>query len=77
MQQSYIGTNWPVMHVAANADGTYLAIAGRRGLILYDMQLKKWRVFGDVTQERQVQCVALLWIGKIVVVCNYREATKS
>ncbi|CAM6095693.1 unnamed protein product [Calypogeia fissa] len=75
--QSYISMNWPVMHVAANSDGTYLAIAGRRGLILYDMQLKKWRVFGDVTQERQVQCVALLWLGKIVVVCNYKEATKS
>ncbi|BBN10730.1 RAB6A-GEF complex partner protein 1 [Marchantia polymorpha subsp. ruderalis] len=74
---SYIGVNWPVLHVAANEDGTYLAIAGRRGVILYDMQLKKWRVFGDVTQERQVQCVGLLWVGKIVVVCNYRESSKS
>ncbi|KAF2291149.1 hypothetical protein GH714_020367 [Hevea brasiliensis] len=39
---SYISQNWPVQHVAASKDGMYLAIAGLHGLILYDMQLKKW-----------------------------------
>ncbi|XP_027350147.1 RAB6A-GEF complex partner protein 1-like isoform X2 [Abrus precatorius] len=68
---SYISQNWPVQHVAASQDGMYLAVAGLHGLILYDIRLKRWRVFGDVTQEQKIQCKGLLWLGKIVVVCNY------
>ncbi|CAL5340003.1 unnamed protein product [Camellia sinensis] len=48
----------------------YLAVAGLRGLFLYDIRLKKWRVFGDITQEQKIQCKGLLWLWKIVVVCN-------
>lgn len=72
---SYMSQNWPVLHVAASKDGMYLAVAGLHGLILYDMRLKKWRVFGDVTQEQKIQCRGLLWLGKIVVVCNFIESS--
>ncbi|EEF50564.1 guanine nucleotide exchange factor subunit RIC1 [Ricinus communis] len=72
---SYISQNWPVQHVAASKDGMYLAVAGLHGLILYDMRLKKWRVFGDITQEQKIQCKGLLWLGKIVVVCNYIDSS--
>ncbi|XP_052193499.1 uncharacterized protein LOC127801965 isoform X2 [Diospyros lotus] len=68
---SYISQNWPVMHVAASKDGMYLAVAGLHGLILYDIRSKKWRVFGDITQEQKIQCNGLLWMGKIIVLCNY------
>lgn len=74
---SYISNNWPVLHVAASKDGMYLAVAGLHGLILYDIRLKKWRVFGDITQEQKIQCRGLLWLGKIVVVCNYIESSNS
>lgn len=74
--QSYISQNWPVMHVAASKDGTHLAIAGQRGLILYDFRSKKWRVFGDVMQEQRISCRGLLWLGKIVVICNYNDTSK-
>ncbi|XP_059651371.1 uncharacterized protein LOC132298981 [Cornus florida] len=72
---SYISQNWPVLHVAASKDGMYLAVAGLHGLILYDIRLKKWRVFGDITQEQKIECKGLLWLGKIVVVCNYINAS--
>ncbi|KAL7121417.1 hypothetical protein ACP275_02G180800 [Erythranthe tilingii] len=74
---SYISQNWPVLHVAASRDGMYLAVAGRHGLILYDIRLKRWRVFGDITQEQQIQCQGLLWLGKIVVVCNYVDSSNT
>ncbi|XP_062156067.1 uncharacterized protein LOC133863927 isoform X1 [Alnus glutinosa] len=74
---SYISQNWPVQHVAASKDGMYLAVAGLHGLILYDIRLKKWRVFGDVTQEQKIQCKGLLWVGKIVVVCNYIDSSNT
>ncbi|KAK1558924.1 hypothetical protein Q3G72_008345 [Acer saccharum] len=74
---SYISQNWPVQHVAASKDGMYLAVAGLHGLILYDMRLKKWRVFGDITQEQKIQCKGLLWLGKIIVVCNYVDSSDT
>ncbi|URD86259.1 RIC1 [Musa troglodytarum] len=74
---SYISQNWPVLHVVASKDGMYLAVAGVHGLILYDLRNKKWRVFGDVTQEQKIECKGLLWLGKIIVVCNYIESSNS
>ncbi|TVU28879.1 hypothetical protein EJB05_20415 [Eragrostis curvula] len=72
---SYISQNWPVLHVVASSDGMYLAVAGSHGLVLYDLRNKRWRVFGDVTQEQRIQCKGLLWLGKIVIVCNYVESS--
>lgn len=39
--RTYLAANWPVLHVAANEDGSYLAIAGRRGLTLYNIRAKR------------------------------------
>ncbi|KAG6725467.1 hypothetical protein I3842_02G033700 [Carya illinoinensis] len=72
---SYMSQNWPVQHVAASKDGMFLAVAGLRGLILHDIRAKRWRVFGDITQEHKIQCKGLLWLGKIVVVCNYIDSS--
>lgn len=69
--------NWPLTHVAANDEGTYLAVAGQRGVILYNLRSKKWRVFGDVMQERAIRCVGLLWLGKLVAICNHRQQTDT
>ncbi|KAG8059199.1 hypothetical protein GUJ93_ZPchr0002g23824 [Zizania palustris] len=72
---SYISQNWPVLHVVASNDGMYLAVAGSHGLVLYDLHNKRWRVFGDVTQEQKIQCKGLLWLSKIVIVCNYIDSS--
>lgn len=74
--QSYISQNWPLLHVSASKDGTHLAMSGRRGLIIYDLRAKKWRVFGDVMQEQRISCRGLLWLGKIIVICNYNSISK-
>uniref|UniRef100_A0A453PTV7 RIC1 C-terminal alpha solenoid region domain-containing protein n=1 Tax=Aegilops tauschii subsp. strangulata TaxID=200361 RepID=A0A453PTV7_AEGTS len=34
---SYSSQNWPVLHVVASDDGMYLAVAGSRGLVLYEL----------------------------------------
>ncbi|RLN07698.1 guanine nucleotide exchange factor subunit Rich-like [Panicum miliaceum] len=39
--------------------------------------LERWRFFGDVTQEQKIQCKGLLWLGKIVIVCNYVESSNT
>ncbi|XP_074326367.1 uncharacterized protein LOC141664337 isoform X2 [Apium graveolens] len=72
---SYVSQNWPILHVAASKDGMYLAVAGLHGLIIYDIKSNKWRLFGNITQEQKIQCRGLLWMGKIVVVCNYDDSS--
>ncbi|KAK1260240.1 hypothetical protein QJS04_geneDACA002447 [Acorus gramineus] len=74
---SYISQNWPILHVVPSKDGMYLAVAGLHGLVIYDIHYKKWRVFGDVTQEQKIKCKGLLWLGKIVVVCNYVDISNT
>lgn len=74
---SYISQNWPVQHVVASKDGMYLAIAGLHGLILYDLRYKRWRYFGDVTQEQNIECKGLLWMGKIIILCNFVDSSNT
>ncbi|XP_039116025.1 LOW QUALITY PROTEIN: guanine nucleotide exchange factor subunit Rich-like [Dioscorea cayenensis subsp. rotundata] len=74
---SYVSQNWPLSLVVTSKDGMYLAVVGQHGLILYDLCNKKWHVFGDVTQEQKIECKGLLWLGKIIVVCNYNETSNS
>lgn len=63
--------------MAASEDGQYLAAAGLHGVILYDVRSKKWRVFGNASEEQQIHCKGLLWLGKIVVICNYIETSET
>ncbi|PKA65731.1 hypothetical protein AXF42_Ash013146 [Apostasia shenzhenica] len=74
---SYVSQNWPILHVVASKDGMYLAIAGLHGLILYDLRNKRWRVFGDVTQEQKIECKGLMWMGKIIIVCNFIDSSNT
>ena len=50
--QQYISANYPIAHAAMSPDGVDIAIAGTKGLALYSRRSLKWRLFGDVSQER-------------------------
>ncbi|KIY91851.1 hypothetical protein MNEG_16112, partial [Monoraphidium neglectum] len=66
----YVAAGWPLVHAAASASGADVAVSGRRGLAVYGRHAERWRLFGDVTQERRVSCVALGWLGGNVVACS-------
>jgi len=70
----YLAENWPVRHVSSSADGSQLAVSGTYGLTLLDTRTKRWRVFGDVSQERELHCVGLAWFRHIVIVYAVMEA---
>eukprot|EP00898_Chlorokybus_atmophyticus_P004519 jgi/Chlat1/5068/Chrsp33S08959 len=70
--QSYISFNWPIVHVASSEDGSDIAVAGRQGLILFNLRSKKWRMFGDVSQERAIRCAGLMWHHRTIVVCSQK-----
>ena len=73
----YLAENWPIRHVSASADGTQLAVSGACGLTLLDLRTKRWRVFGDVSQERELSCVGVGWFRHIVIVYAIMETAPA
>ncbi len=69
--------NVPVQLVAQSPSGEHLALAGRRGLALYNRPQRKWRLFGNVHQERDLEVAGLTWWGEdaIIVVAKSRQRT--
>ena len=51
---SYVAANWPLQNAALSPDGVDIAVAGRRGLALYSRRSSHWRLFGDVSQEKEL-----------------------
>ena len=51
---AYVAANWPLMRAALSADGMDIAVAGRAGLALFSRRSARWRLFGDVSQEREL-----------------------
>ncbi|XP_011193107.2 guanine nucleotide exchange factor subunit Rich [Zeugodacus cucurbitae] len=68
---TYAASNWPIRYSAINTEGTHLAVAGRTGLAHYSMLTKKWKLFGNESQEKDfvVSGGLLWWKGFIVMGC--------
>ena len=52
--QQYIAARYPLTHASISPDGMDIAVAGTRGLGLYSRRSSQWRLFGDVSQEREI-----------------------
>lgn len=69
---SYLATNWPIRLAAIDTSGQHLAIAGRTGMAHYSLLSRKWKLFGNETQERDFEvCGGLLWWDNYVVLSCY------
>ncbi|EDV97491.1 guanine nucleotide exchange factor subunit Rich [Drosophila grimshawi] len=68
---NYAATNWPIRYAAIDAAGLHIAVAGRTGLAHYAMLSKKWKLFGNESQEKDfvVSGGLLWWQGFIVMGC--------
>ena len=75
--QEYISENWPFRVAAVSSDGSDIAMAGRHGLAVYSRRTQKWKLFGDVSQEKSISASLINWLCKIIVVCSNAEDGKS
>ncbi|EDW72606.1 uncharacterized protein Dwil_GK17088 [Drosophila willistoni] len=68
---NYAATNWPIRYAAIDKDGIHLAVAGRTGLAHYSLITRKWKLFGNESQEKDfvVSGGLLWWQGFIVMGC--------
>ncbi|XP_069682235.1 guanine nucleotide exchange factor subunit Rich isoform X2 [Periplaneta americana] len=68
---AYSGTNWPIRYTAIDSEGQNLAVAGRTGLAHYSMVTRKWKLFGNETQEKDFVVTGglLWWRDQVVMGC--------
>uniref|UniRef100_H2Y572 Protein RIC1 homolog n=1 Tax=Ciona savignyi TaxID=51511 RepID=H2Y572_CIOSA len=68
---NYLPSNWPIRFAAVDETGCCVAIAGNYGLAHYTIVSRKWKVFGNVMQERDMVVTGGLtwWKDYIVVAC--------
>ena len=59
--------SWSTCESAGALD---IAAAGTQGFALYDRRTSKWRLFGDVGQERAFVALHLGWLSDVVAVCR-------
>ena len=51
---SYIAHNWPIRYATVSSSGHCVAVAGKTGLAHYALFSRKWKLFGNITQERDM-----------------------
>lgn len=68
----YAASNWPIRYSAIDSSGNNIAIAGRTGMALYSLINRKWKLFGNETQEKDfVVSGAILWWNNFVILGSY------
>jgi hypothetical protein len=72
---NYIGSSWPIRYTAMDDASEHIAVAGRTGFAHYSVGLRKWRLFGNETQEKDfIVTGGLLWWRDHVVIGCYNLA---
>ena len=68
LPSEYVRPHGPPRVVCAREGGADVLAAGARGFALVDLETERWRVFGDVSQEKAFVAVAAAWVGDVVAV---------
>ncbi|XP_016402740.1 RAB6A-GEF complex partner protein 1-like [Sinocyclocheilus rhinocerous] len=72
IHSTYLETNWPIRFAAIDWSGQCVAVAGRHGFAHYSLYTRKWKLFGNVTQEQNMTVTGgLTWWDDFVVVACY------
>jgi hypothetical protein len=72
---TYMGSSWPIRFTALDSDCQHVAVAGRTGLAHYSIGQRRWRLFGNETQEKDfIVTGGLLWWRGIILVGCYNLA---
>ncbi|XP_034047532.1 RAB6A-GEF complex partner protein 1 isoform X2 [Thalassophryne amazonica] len=72
IHSTYLESNWPIRFAAIDTAGQCMAVAGRRGFAHYSLFTRKWKLFGNITQEQNMTVTGgLAWWNNFVVVACY------
>ncbi|CAG2191158.1 RIC1 [Mytilus edulis] len=72
ISHSYLASNWPIRYAAVDKTGQCVAVAGKTGLAHYTCSNRKWKLFGNETQERDlVVSGGMSWWKDFICVACY------
>ncbi|XP_062333817.1 guanine nucleotide exchange factor subunit RIC1 isoform X1 [Osmerus eperlanus] len=72
IHSTYLESNWPIRFAAIDTAGQCMAVAGRRGFAHYSLHTRKWKLFGNITQEQSMTVTGgLSWWNDFLVVACY------
>ncbi|KAH3695914.1 hypothetical protein DPMN_083372 [Dreissena polymorpha] len=72
ISHSYLANNWPIRYTCIDKGGQCVAVAGKTGLAHYALFNRKWKLFGNETQERDmVVSGGMAWWKDFICVACY------
>lgn len=72
ISSTYLESNWPIRFSAIDKLGQNIAVAGKFGFAHYSLLTKKWKLFGNITQEQNMIVTGgLAWWNDFMVLACY------
>ncbi|XP_062515781.1 guanine nucleotide exchange factor subunit RIC1-like isoform X1 [Corticium candelabrum] len=76
----YLTANWPIKYAAIDVNGRYVAVSSKRGMAHCNVSTKKWKLFGNESQEKAMTCRGgIVWWKDIIIIgChNYEDSSEE
>ncbi|TKC45898.1 hypothetical protein EI555_013366, partial [Monodon monoceros] len=72
ISSTYLESNWPIRFSAIDKLGQNIAVVGKFGFAHYSLLTKKWKLFGNITQEQNMIVTGgLAWWNDFIVLACY------
>ncbi|XP_043917084.1 guanine nucleotide exchange factor subunit RIC1 [Protopterus annectens] len=71
VHSTYLESNWPIRFAAMDSLGQCVAVAGQFGFAHYSLISRRWKLFGNITQEQNMKVTGGLswWKDCIILAC--------
>ncbi|XP_033029321.1 RAB6A-GEF complex partner protein 1 isoform X2 [Lacerta agilis] len=78
IHNTYLEINWPIRFSAIDKMGQNVAVVGKFGFAHYSLLSKKWKLFGNITQEQNMTVTGgLAWWNDFVVIACYNLSDRQ
>ncbi|XP_029469743.1 RAB6A-GEF complex partner protein 1 isoform X2 [Rhinatrema bivittatum] len=72
IHSTYLESNWPIRFSTVDKLGQNIAVVGKFGFAHYSLLSKKWKLFGNITQEQSMMVTGgLAWWNDFIVLACY------
>lgn len=76
--QQYLDSAFPITSASLNTCGTDIVVSGSHGIALYTISSKRWRLIGDISQDKAIMASHVGWIhDDVILVCASISSSKS
>ncbi|TDH69680.1 hypothetical protein CCR75_008728 [Bremia lactucae] len=67
----------PIRLVASSTSGKHVAIAGQRGFCVLNVDINKWRMFGNILDEHDIVVSSMVWINEDVILAAFTRESEA